>query len=290
MRFLESELLESKPEDCLFHVIPVPYEESVSYGGGTSEGPAAILAASSQLETWTGESNPSEAGIYTWPTVNAGGRAEAVLDRIEKAVLMAVDARKGRRVFPVLLGGEHTVTLGALRALAARHGRFGVVQFDAHADLRYSYEGSRYSHACVMRRAVDDLGLELFQVGVRSLSMEDISFRADKAIPCLDARELAGLGGPAYIASLETLLPQSFPEKIFVTFDIDALDASLMPATGTPEPGGLFWWEALALAKLAVKGRTVLGFDVVELAPVDGMHAPNFTAARLTYELMGIVR
>lgn len=288
MRFLESELPKSRPEDCLFHVIPIPYEATVSYGGGTAGGPEAIIDASSQLETWTGAGNPSEAGIYTWPAVNCGGRAELVLSRIEQAAETALSS--GQRVIPVGLGGEHTATLGVLRALAKRHKHFGVVQFDAHADLRDSYEGSRYSHACVMRRAVDDLGLALFQIGVRSLSAAEAAFRESKGIPALDARELAGLGGEAYLGALESLLPSSFPDQIFLTFDVDALDASLMPATGTPEPGGLFWWDALRLASLAVKNRTVIGFDVMELAPMEGFHAADYTAARLTYELMDIVR
>ncbi|MDL2271977.1 agmatinase [Desulfovibrio sp. OttesenSCG-928-I05] len=289
MRFLESELPELRPEDCLFHILPIPYEASVSYGGGTMAGPSAIIEASSQLETWTGAGNPSELGIYTWPDVNCEGRAEMVLERIERAVDRALDSRN-ERIIPVGLGGEHTVTLGILRALAKRHGRFGVVQFDAHADLRDSYEGSRYSHACVMRRAVDDLGLSLFQIAVRNMSLPEVVYRESAGIHFLDARELAAKGGSAYLASLKSLLPPSFPEKIFLTFDIDALDSSLMPATGTPDPGGLFWWDALRLAELAVKERTVLGFDVVELAPMEGFHAADFTAARLTYELMDIVK
>lgn len=289
MRFLESELPDMRPDECLFHVIPIPYEASVSYGGGTMAGPAAIIEASSQLETWTGAGNPSEMGIYTWPDVNCEGRAEMVLDRIERATERVLDARAGR-VIPVGLGGEHTVTLGILRALAKRCGHFGVVQFDAHADLRDSYEGSRYSHACVMRRAVDDLGLALFQIAVRNMSLPEVEYRETKGIQHLDARDLAMKGGSAYLAGLESLLPPSFPENIFLTFDIDALDSSIMPATGTPDPGGLAWWDALRLASLAVKGRTVLGFDVVELAPMEGFHAADFTAARLTYELMDIVK
>ncbi|MDR1947418.1 MAG: agmatinase family protein [Desulfovibrio sp.] len=294
-RFLESELEDAPARACRFHIIPVPYEATTSYGQGTARGPRAILAASQQLEIWTGRAVPSASGIYTWPAVDVRGDPEDVLARIEAAVLLALSSGPGSHppqdacrktgpevaALPVILGGEHTVSLGALRALKKLHGHLGIVQFDAHADLRDSYEGTPYSHACVMRRAVDDLGLDLFQIGVRSLSQEEHAFREARNIPCLDACGLKQ-------ADTE-MLPPSFPEKVYLTFDVDALDSSLMPATGTPEPGGLFWREALDLAGRALAGRVCLGFDVVELAPIPGMHAPDYTAARLVHELMGLM-
>lgn len=279
-RFLSSELDDTAPEKALFHVIPVPYEESVSYGGGTGAGPAAILAASDQLELWDGQSVPAELGIHTAPAVDCSGGAETVLDRIEAATEAAL-ACGG---LPVLLGGEHTVTLGALRALHRRFGTFGVVQFDAHADLRDSYGGTPYSHAAVMRRAVADLGLPLFQIGVRALCREEVDYRAAMSIPHLDAATLARRGIP------EPLLPPGFPRRIYVTFDVDGLDPSVMPATGTPVPGGLGWYEAQRCLELAMAGREVLGFDVVELAPLPGYHAADFAAARLVYDIMGLVQ
>ena len=302
--FLESELAPRDAYDCRFHVIPAPYEATVSYGGGTAKGPAAILEASQQLEVWTGRSIPSEQGIYTWPAVECSGNAETVLERIEAAVEKALAAGPqgalpkalpglggclAAPTVPVILGGEHTVTLGVLRALQKRYGHFGVVQFDAHGDLRDTYEGTPYSHACVMRRAVDDLGLSLFQIGVRSLCPEETAFREERGIPRLDARTACFPLSRAEKNPAPALLPAEFPDNIFLTFDLDAFDASLMPATGTPEPGGLFWWDALELAERCLAGRVALGFDVVELAPVPGMHAPEYTAARLTHEIMGIV-
>ena len=310
--FLESELSPRPVGECRFHVIPAPYEATVSYGGGTAKGPAAILEASQQLEVWTGRSTPSARGIYTWPAVDCSGNAEAVLERIEAAVAEALAAGPqgplpeassmpghgpclGASTLPVVLGGEHTVTLGVLRALKKRYGHFGVVQFDAHADLRDIYEGTPYSHACVMRRAVDDLGLTLFQIGVRSVCPEEAAFRKERDIPHLDARlarfPLPGqTNGPdGNNHSEPALLPVDFPGKLFLTFDLDAFDTSLMPATGTPEPGGLFWWDALHLVERCLAGRVALGFDVVELAPIPGMHAPNYTAARLAHEIMGII-
>ena len=289
-RFLESELPDLPPEKCLFHVIPVPYEATVSYGCGTGGGPLAIITASSQLEVWTGEENPGEAGIYTWPFVPCDGEDTEVMDAITEAVGAALDSGGKGDVVPVLLGGEHSVTFGALRALREKFGEFGVIQFDAHADLRDTYGGSKFSHACVMRRAMDDLGLPLFQFGVRSLSPEEVAYRREHAVPCLDARDFAGRGGLAWLREDHSpLLPASFPPQVFLTFDVDALDPSLMPATGTPEPGGFTWWEALALVRRALEGRRCIGFDVTETAPIENMAAPTFAAARLTYELMAEV-
>ena len=141
-RFLASELPVAEPESCLFHVLPVPLEATVSYAGGTARGPEAILEASDQLELWDGESVPAEAGIYTWPAVDISGSPETVLGRVEAAVGGILDCNG----LPVLLGGEHTVTYGALAALKKRFGTFGIIQFDAHADLRDSYEAVSYTH------------------------------------------------------------------------------------------------------------------------------------------------
>ena len=286
-RFLESELPLLPPEACLFHVIPVPFEATVSYGGGTAAGPSAIIEASSQLEVWTGEANPGEYGIFTWPDVACGADAAKTMDAIAAATAKALESRGQDRAVPVLLGGEHSITFGSLRALTERHGDIGVIQFDAHADLRDTYGGTKYSHACVMRRAVDDLGLPLFQLGVRSLSPEEVLFRKEKSIPHLDAREFARRGGAAWLRERNSpLLPENFPHRVFLTFDVDALDCGIMPATGTPEPGGFSWWESLALVRACLAGRECVGFDVTETAPMQGFDAPTFTAARLTYELM----
>ena len=173
------------------------------------------------------------------------------------------------------------MTYAALAALVARFGRFGVIQFDAHADLRETYEGTPWSHACVMRRAVADLGLPLIQFGVRALCLEEVEAREQYGVRFHDAAELACGGIPE--------IPRDFPERVYLSFDVDGLDPSIMPATGTPVPGGLGWYQALELAQMALRGRAAIGFDVVELAPVPGLHAADFTAARLTYALMGLV-
>ena len=286
-RFLESELPLLSPEDCLFHVIPVPFEATVSYGGGTASGPSAIIEASNQLEVWTGETNPGEYGIFTWPDVVCDADTAKTMDAIATATTTALHSRGSNKIVPVLLGGEHSITFGSLRALKKHYGEIGVIQFDAHADLRDTYGGTKYSHACVMRRAVDDLGLPLFQLGVRSLSPEEVAFRKEKNIPHLDAREFAHLGGAAWLRERKKLLlPDNFPKRVFLTFDVDALDSGIMPATGTPEPGGFSWWESLTLIRSCLAGRECIGFDVMETAPMKGFDAPTFTAARLTYELM----
>jgi agmatinase len=185
--FLASEYEPARPEQAAFHIIPVPLEQSVSYGGGTAHGPAAILSASQQLEAWDGISAPGEAGLYTAPAVDCDAPIETVLDRIEAATAHALRCK----ALPVILGGEHTVSLGALRALAAEAAHtgepFGVVQFDAHADLRSQYEGSIYSHASVMHRAVADLGLPLAQFAMRDFCREEVEVRRQYNVLHYDA-------------------------------------------------------------------------------------------------------
>lgn len=261
-KFLESEIPDLPEEECFFHVICAPMEETVSYGGGTGRGPQAILDASDQLEAFDGKSSPCELGIHT------AGFFQG-LEEVEAAVSNAWKNGK----FPFVLGGEHTVTLGALRALRAAGEEFGIIQFDAHADLRDEYEGSKLSHACVMRRAVDDLGLPLFQIGVRALSLEEHEFRQRNEI--------------SFSMDWENI-PKDFPEKVYITFDVDGLDPSAMPSTGTPVPDGLSWREAFQCLEEISKVRKIIAADVVELAPIDGLHAPDFGAAALVYKIMGL--
>lgn len=282
-RFLAAELEPVPAAEALFHLVPVPYEGTVSYGKGTARGPAAILEASDQLELWDGESVPAELGIFTRPPVDCSGPVETVIDAVEKAVTDVLELGG----LPVLLGGEHSVTSGSLAALRKRFGRFGVVQFDAHGDLRDTYDGTPWSHGCVMRRAMD-MDLPLAQFGVRLLCREEDILRREKGVVVHDAVSLAGLR-PSEIAA-RSWLPPDFPDQIYVTFDVDGLDPSVIPATGTPAPGGLGWYEALELVASCMAGRRVLGFDVVELAPVPGLLVSDFAAARLVYALMGLVQ
>jgi len=277
--FLELDIPPASVENALFHILPVPMERSVSYGIGTGKGPQAILQASLQLEAFDGQGIPAERGIHTYPPVKCV--AENVQDDLE-AISVEVSKILDHQGVPIILGGEHTVTLGVLNAFAEHNEKIGVVQFDAHCDLRDSYENNHLSHACVMRR-VYEMGIPIMQIGIRSLSMGEDIFRKEKNIPCLDAASIFHDGIPAEI------LPTDFPEKIYITFDVDCFDPSIMPATGTPEPGGIGWYQAIDLLDNVATGRSICGFDVVELAPAAGLHAADFTAAKLVYTMIGMI-
>jgi agmatinase len=282
--FLDSFYPNAPAEEASFHVIPAPMETTVSYGGGTAKGPQAILEASGQLEEFDGRGCPGDLGIHTRPMVKPrAGKAsleERWIAAIEKEVAEALDCE----AVPVVLGGEHTVTLAAARALRAIDGDVGFIHFDAHADLRDEYEGTKFSHACVMRR-VHELGFPIVQIGTRAYSLEELDYREahPKTITAYDADLLAASSLP------RKWIPTNFPKQVFVTFDLDGLDPSILPATGTPVPGGLGWYDALDLIGDIAESRRIVGFDVVELAPIPHLHYPDFTAARLVYALMGAV-
>lgn len=265
----------SAPADALFHVIPVPLEQSVSYGTGTAEGPQAILEASSQLELLACGTVPAQYGIYTAPPVECSGPVEDVLQRIGTGVGTTLEQKK----IPVIIGGEHTVTCGITTSLTNHYGAYGVIQFDAHADLRDTYQGSSLSHACVMRR-IHEQGIPIYQLGTRSYSQEEEQYRLKHGILFRDALDL-------WQQTLEFELPPDFPEKVFITFDIDGLDSALMPATGTPAPGGLHWYQTMSLLQQIMETRICIGFDMVEYAPIPGFHGYSFTAAQLVYNMMG---
>jgi agmatinase len=277
-RFLESELGTETAVEPLFHIIPAPFEKSVSYGRGTAAGPAAILAASQQLELFDGTSIPAEHGIRTLPPLSCTGNPEEVMAEISAAVNDVLLSNS----IPVVLGGEHTVTVGVLQAVRQRCDNCGVVQFDAHADLRDTYEGSRYSHACVMRRALD-MEFPLYQIGVRSLSREEELLRQAKEIGRLDGAAIGSGTMP------DPILPADFPQDLYLSIDVDVFDPGIIPATGTPEPGGLSWYQMMQGLSSVMRGRRVIGFDVVELAPIGGLHAPDYTVARLIYNLFGMI-
>ncbi|MDO5535949.1 MAG: agmatinase [Desulfovibrionaceae bacterium] len=278
--FLSSEFPQTPPERAGFHIIPVPLERTVSYGGGTRLGPEAILEASQQLEAWDGISSPGSLGIHTHAPIDCSQGLESVFARTEEAVRAALAAD----AVPVVLGGEHTVSYAPLHALHEAGRIFGVLHFDAHCDLREIYEDDRFSHACVLRRAVEDCALPLVQFGTRDYCREEADFRRQAGITGYDADWLARHGLP------EQPLPEDFPKDVYVTFDVDGFDSSLMPATGTPSPGGLFWHQAMAILEVCLAGRRLIGFDVVELAPIQGLHHADFTAAKLVHALMGMAQ
>ncbi len=269
------------PEDqARAALIPVPLEATVSYGKGTSLGPAAILLASAQVELYDEllDQEPYTRGILTRPRVGVQGSVEEVLERVEAAVAAELEA--GR--LPALIGGEHTVTLGALRALVRKRGPdFTVLVLDAHLDLRERFDGTPYSHACVMRRALE-LGLEVRHLGSRSCSAEEMELVRRRGLRPTWARTVHQ--DPAWLeAALEGL-----EGPVYLSLDLDGLDPAVIPATGTPEPGGLTWNQVSDWLVAACRGRQVVGLDIVELAPLPGQALSDFTAARLLYRALGL--
>ncbi|MBI5708864.1 MAG: agmatinase [Candidatus Eisenbacteria bacterium] len=259
-------------------VLPVPYDFSTTYQGGTRWGPRAILSASQNMELWDDEIGATyRAGIHTLPELEPTALGpEAMAARVEQAAAWILEQGK----LPALLGGEHSITAGAVRAAAARFPKLSVLQLDAHADMRDRYLDSPYSHACVMRR-VREL-VPAVSVGIRSLSEEEAGHLAAHPVPMWSTRAFRALEGD-WQAILSALT-----DEVFVTFDLDALDPGALPATGTPEPGGLDWYEAADLLRAVSARSRIVGFDVVELAPLPGQVASDFLAARLTYRLIGL--
>ncbi|MEI6645756.1 MAG: agmatinase [bacterium] len=278
--FLESEFKPAVAEAAGFHVISAPMELSVSYGAGARKGPEAIIDASQQLEADIYGYRPGDLGIYTRKPINvASKKPEAWMDAIEAGVAKALKCG----AIPVLLGGEHTVTLGAARAFHAAGKKVGFIHFDAHADLRNEYEETGLSHACVMRR-VHELGFPLVQIATRAISQEERDYRSanKKTIKAYDGLDIADGHMPS------DFIPRGFPKEVFISFDVDGLDPSVMPATGTPVIGGLFWYDVIRILRKVASAHRIVGCDIVEFAPIKGLHHADFTAALLTQTLMGM--
>lgn len=261
-------------------LVPVPLEATVSYAGGTALGPAALILASGSMELFDERLGyePIAHGILTRPRVDVSGPVERVLERVQEQVGLEL---AGHRL-PAVVGGEHTVTLGSLRALVEHRGAdFTVLSLDAHLDLREQYEGRRLSHACVMRRALE-MGLAVRHIGTRSLSAEEAGFMAREGIEPIWARQV--YQDPDWLdAALRDL-----NGPVYLSLDVDGLDAGIMPATGTPEPGGLGWHQVSDWLEAVCARCPVVGLDLVELAPIGGQPAWDFTAARLLYRAMGL--
>jgi agmatinase len=263
-------------------VLPVPYDLTTSYLAGTRFGPQAIIDASTHLELYDEElqCEPYRVGIHTLPPLEPSAASpQETIERVEEVIAWIVEHEK----FPVLLGGEHSLTLAPVRALLKKFGSFSVLQLDAHSDLRESFQGTPFNHACVGRR-MHELGLTLVQIGVRAISSEEAEFikSAKNVHVCFDY-ELHS--DPSRIdRALEKLR-----DPVYVTLDLDVFDPALMPAVGTPEPGGLDWYTALKILRYVGEKHRVLGCDVVELCPIAGMVGPNFLAAKLVYKMLGYV-
>ena len=279
--FLDSELTDQERQlaGAKFVVVPMPLERTVSYGAGTQNGPEAIIAASNELERICPEGEPCTAGISTLDPIDCDGPLPDVMARLAKQTETIVSQGK----IPVTLGGEHSLTYGAVTGVSrALNKKIGIIQIDAHADLRIAYQGEKHSHASVMHLLSED-GHKIAQYGVRALCQQEVDSRTKYGVTFIDGEELV----TKHIT--EIVLPDDFPNEVYVSFDVDGLDPSIMPATGTPVPGGLGYYQALSIVRSALKGRKCVGLDVVELAPNAASEAWDFTAAQITYRMMGMV-
>ena len=267
-----------------YAVLPVPYDGTASYRKGAQDGPAAILAASQQVE-WFDEElqrEPCRTGIATLAPLEPGSAGpDAVHEKVYGAARRIV--RDGK--FLLGLGGEHGITSALVRAAMGRRRTLSVLQIDAHADLRNSYQGSRFSHASVMRRVLE-LGADIVVVGLRSLSAECSRVLRSRGtrVTAICAREC--LESANWIARAVAALGP----RVYVTVDIDGFDPAYAPGTGTPEPGGLDWHGVCSLLRTVAAARQIIGADVVEVAPIAGQHTTEFLAARLAYKLIGYHR
>ena len=280
--FLGLDPADADPRRAAVAILPVPYEATVSYGGGTRQGPQAIIDASSIVELYDHEADdePYHVGVATLDAVPLSVEGpERAMRQLRRAYAAAL--RPGR--FVILLGGEHSVSgppiLEHAARLRKRGRRLSVLQFDAHGDLRNSWEGSPYSHACAMRRVVGHS--DLVQVGIRAIAREERGVMRRFGVTTVFAHEM--VEDDAWMDRALGALGRD----VYVTIDIDYFDPSLVPSTGTPEPGGGTWYPTLRLLERLFRERHVVAADVVELAPIPGMPAPDFLAAKLVYKLIG---
>lgn len=264
-------------------VLPIPYESTVSYQGGTKLGPAALIQASRYIELYDQELDAEpgpQIGVCTLPALHLTSAGPEAAVRELREAYDAILAEAGDRLV-IGLGGEHSISSAPVLAHAARLGegeRLSVLQFDAHGDLRPEYEGSPWSHAAVMARCIDDV--DLVQVGIRAITSEERALIRERGITTIFAEEM--WDNEAWI---DRAL-QALGDTVYVTFDVDYFDPALMPATGTPEPGGIGWYPTLKLLRRVFTEKRVVGVDVVELAPMGGNAAPDFVAAKLVYKMV----
>lgn len=264
-------------DDSQVVILPVPVDRTTSYVSGTRNGPREILQASSHMELWDEEvgADVHGVGIYTLPEMELPfGEMAPLMDEIRRVAGEVLSRGK----FLVALGGEHSITPPLVAAAAAEHKGLSVLQIDAHADLRDCYMGTPHNHACAMRRSLEHA--RITQVGIRSMSTEEA-----EAVPSLDTTifyDATMRRDPAWIDRVVDTLA----DPVYLTIDVDGMDPAIMPATGTPEPGGLSWYEILGLLRATIARRRVVACDVVELSPLPGLMAPNFLCAKLIYKIL----
>ncbi len=261
-------------------VVPFGIEKTVSYGGGTSNGPKEILKASHQVELFDEDLNKEPykfIGIKTLKPFAIKKNMKDALKQIENINKQLLNKKK----FPLILGGEHSLTPGAIRPFVKKFGKICLLHFDAHADLRDSYNGNKFSHASAIRRCLDNKNVSLISFGIRNISANEIPFlkKNKRRINIFWAKDKLNWN----LNHLKKIIKN---KKVYLTFDVDGLDASVMPATGTPEPGGLFWDETINIIKIASQSSHIVGADINELSPIKGFDSYNFLVAKLAYKII----
>jgi len=269
-----------QPAQARAMVLPVPFEETTTYKKGTRQGPGAIIEASQQVELYDEELG-AESYLNGIHTLDEFSPVASDLEESIAQIENHARAHLSKKRILAVLGGEHSITVGLVRAHRKLFPHVSVLQIDAHADLRSSYEGSPYNHACVMNHIVKIC--PAVQVGVRSMSAEEARLTARRRSQIFFARNIVGSTG-WHREALSFLTNQ-----VYLTFDLDGLDPSIMPSVGTPEPGGMDWYETLEFLKFVAENREIVGLDIVELCPQEGNPAPDFLAARLVYKILGYI-
>jgi agmatinase len=258
-------------------ILPIPLDRTTSYVAGTRNGPHEILVASSHMELWDEETQTDvhSIGICTLPEMEF---PFPTMDEVMREIRRVAAELVARGKFPVVLGGEHSITAPVVAAVAEKHPGLSVLQIDAHADLRDAFMGTPHNHACAMRRTLEYA--RCTQVGVRSLSTEEAA-----AAPTLPTTIFYDFNMRQDKSWIDRVV-DSLSDEVYITIDCDGFDPAIMPAVGTPEPGGLSWYEGLALLRRVIERRRVVGFDIVELCPMPGNVAPSFLCAKLLYKIL----
>jgi agmatinase len=264
-----------------FVIVPVPFENTTTYRKGTANGPAAIIDASQEVELYDEElqGQPYLAGIFTHDKIAVGNlSSKNMIDSVANVSAGLIDESK----IACIIGGEHTVSVGSVKTYSEKFSDLSVLQLDAHADLRELYQDNEYSHACVMRR-IRDFTKKTVAVGVRNISVSEQELIEAENIPVIHAREMQESSD-----WIEKVL-ENLSENVYLTIDCDYFDPAIMPAVGTPEPGGGQWYQTLDFLKTIIERKNVVGFDVVELAPLPVNNVSEFTVAKLIYKMIGYI-
>ena len=253
----------------------IPYDVTSTWGKGADKGFEAFMDAAENMELYDIETNSEvfRRGIHVAPQLTSLDLPEQMVEATYRSALKHIDTGK----FPTFFGGEHSISIGIIRAFQERFSNLSVLQIDAHADLRVEYDGSKYNHACALHEA--NLHGHVIQVGIRSMDAEENKWM--NRGQCYFMHDIRNMDNNWISECTKQLRDQ-----VYITLDLDAFDPSIMPATGTPEPGGFEWYELLSFLKKIFSKKNVVGFDIVELAPIDGLHAPQFLAAKLYYKML----